>query len=691
MLFDAKWTPVGHQQSTYDSMNILSTSTVTGAWCIARGNQDLLGVAVTLIGTVAVLFLTVSLVPFQAFAASYSLSLLKYIRNDFRLIFGFLVCFVLVLLGMAGYFFPPSNLILTASIVGVAVSLIVVAWLWRWCTTLLNPSEFIVPTIRKTASKQIDNAFNRLAKHKMTNEEKIEDLNEMMRQVMNTSEKTDPKAIEQFDVPSNYFGKVRDEISVLKGLLVSFIRANQKEIFESTWKVHLQIILHYLVRRQGYISHKDNFLIDFADDARDLILAARSANDVQYLRIIWRGLEGICTGAIRQKVIGSDNGYHYLASPVEGLLNESIGQDIVSQRVDSAFEAMKSYGAIGTRMAERGLCQSAFQILDNLSQYVVLCSKLLRSELVYVAKINMAGIAYEMLNHRKLGVNYHYPFEKFIESYDRVLAIKGQMTPVGIENPIEMWDADLTRDRSISSLVKVALFPAVDQDNVIRYNLDVVSDLVELMMKWFRTEPIRYMLFTHHLYQSGLWLLSFIDNEIALEMLIYRKVITIPTDENKKKASEILFKMLVGLIELIEKDYIDPDSKMATRRDTLSEVVSTLYLLIHLNEKHKLNLSGQINSVIKQAGDWARENLRAIRLQDDEWATLRVFFGYLEKKDPYRSLGRRLRRLLKPAGRRHIGTFHHAIVDFVRRPIGTMDTVFWGKIDEEIFGKKEDN
>lgn len=669
-------------------MTIFSSSTAVSAWCLAQGNQELLGVAVTLIGTVAVLFLTVSLVPFQAFAASYSLSLLKYIRNDVRLIAGFLLFFVLVLLGMAAYFFPPSNLILAFSIAAVGLSLVVVAWLWRWCTTLLNPSEFIVPAIKKTSYSQIDSAFKRLAKRTMTNDEKIEDLNEMMRQVMNTSEKTDPKPIEQFDVPSHYFGKVRSEISVLKGLLVSFIKANQKEIFETTWKAYLQIILKYLIRRQSYISHKDNFLIDFADDARDLILAARASNDVQFLRMIWRGLEGVCTGAIRQKVIGSDNGYHELASPVVSLLNESIGQDIVSQRVDSAFEAMKSYGAIGVRMAELGLSQSSFQILDNLSQYVVLCSKLLRSELVYIAKINIAHIAYEMLNHRRLFVNYDYPFEKFIESYDRVLGIKGQMTPVGIEDPIEMWDADLTRDRSISSLVKVALFPAADQDNVIRYNLDVVSDLVELMMKWFKSEPIRYMLFTHQLYQSALWLLAFIDKEITLEMLIYKKVVTIPNDENKKKASEIFFRMLRELLGLIEQDFVDPDFKMATRAETLSEVVSCLYLLILFSEKHKLNLESDIRLVLKEGIDWSRENVEKIRLRDDEWITLRIFSAYLKKKLPYRILGRRLETLLKSAGRRRIGTFHHAIVDHVKRPIGTLDSSFWGMIDKEIFGEQ---
>ena len=83
-------------------------------------------------------------------------------------------------------------------------------------------------------------------------------------------------------------------------------------------------------------------------------------------------------------------------------------------------------------------------------------------------------------------------------------------TALSVGDPLFSYEADLFKDRGLSSLVMVGLFASAD-DDVVYYNLTVVKDIVDFMIKHHDKDHVKGTMFTSMLYQSGLWLFAFID------------------------------------------------------------------------------------------------------------------------------------------------------------------------------------
>ena len=646
-------------------------------------DKEPLYVAITLVGTVAILFLTITLIPFQQYANQYP-SLFKYIRNDRRLLGGFGVFLLLIIFELWLIFLKSTYLTILSAFSGTILSFLVAGYLWRWCIKLLNPKEHIIPKIQRQGIIAVDQLFTDLRKRKKSNEEKIAELGEMMRQTLTTTEKVDGKN-ERFEIPRTYLKRVTEETRILKELCGGFINMNQAEMFQASWHAIVEITKNYLKRRQKYISNLDYHLLDLSDDVRDIISVAGKTANIHIYRSIWQGIEEIVLVSIDAEIIGSKEGFHGLSAPLINVLKENISKDILSHKVDSAYEATRSIGNIGVQMAVRGHIQSAAYLCNDLTKYVFLSNQVGQIPVQYLSKQYISEIFFQSLNNRVLFANYDYPFRQFIENYDKVLSLQSPQVTIGLTDSISWWDADILKDKSISSLIKVALFPEKDNDDVIFHNLDVVRKLITLMQKHYLKDYTIQTSFTSQLYQIALWLIAFIDKDISLELLVYRETIRIPSEENREKAVKILFDLLDWFFETFLLSYKDKQNRIFERSELLNNLLDLYYILIHLDSVHNLELSLDLNNYINKQLGLTKANLSNIRLSDSEWGSLMLFSEYLAKQELYSKIQKTMSALLRVAGYRYVGEHDLHLLNHIKRPIVTFREDVFTNLDKQRF------
>jgi len=333
----------------------------------------------------------------------------------------------------------------------------------------------------------------------------------------------------------------------------------------------------------------------------------------------------------------------------------------------------------------KGYIQSAAYLCGDLARYVEISSKIGQTPVNYLAKQYMAEIFFQALDHRVLFVNYYYPYRQMIESYDKVLSLKNQQATVGLTDPISWWDADVLKDRSISSLVRVALFPVNDDDNAIYYNLDVVEQLIKLMKKYYLGDFILQTSFTSQMYQIALWLIAFINKDIALEFLVYRNTVKIPTLNNIEKAVRVLFDLLDWFFDMFSRAFNDTQNRILERSELLNNLLSVYYMLIHFNKVHNLGLSTKLDKCMSKHLAFTKNKLSTMRLFDEEWGSLTFFSDYLRKQGSYPKHQRRLAAYLKLAGYRYVREHDLHLLDHIKRPIVTFRQGVFTDLDKQIF------
>ena len=105
-------------------------------------------------------------------------------------------------------------------------------------------------------------------------------------------------------------------------------------------------------------------------------------------------------------------------------------------------------------------------------------------------------------------------------------------------------------------------------------------------MQYHNKDHINGKMFTSLLYQSGLWLLAFIDKDIVIEMT-FSKQITLPLTKNLNKAKKILINLAQYMINTYF-DSVERKKKHFFSHDVQSPALSLIYLLIHLNKNISL-------------------------------------------------------------------------------------------------------
>lgn len=640
----------------------------------------------TVIVTSLIFFFSILLIPFQQYASQYTPSLFKYIRKNKKLISGFLILICIILSQV--YFLYTLNIkkyVLVISLSEVIFSLLIIGYLILYVIKLINPNEFLLEQIYKCSVKELKKTFKKLRKRKKTNKEKIKEIKEMMRQAVITTEKVDEK-YELFDIPIEFLSSVKKEISSLKEIIIKFIKTEQYELFKNSIDTFCNIINHYFILRKEYISNFDNFIIEISNDIEDLIKVCNKCSNNYFLKFLYEKIALISINSTQIKAIGVKNGYHYISYPFLEQLYKSIIKHILLNETENSYQAANYLGQIGIYMAKHEYTQAASKICEYLSNATIYAFKIKDYSTEYITKQHLASIFLHSLNNRKLFVNYDYPYNKTIECYEKIISSTSSNVIIGLSDPIFSWEADMIQDRSISSLIRVALFPLNYNDKIISENLNVVDNLLHLMKKYLLKDYTTQSSFLNQLYQSILWLIGFIDEEIAIKFLIYYKSVVIPNPENIKKAKLILFNTLDFIFNKYYESITNKNYQINSE-DILEVLLSSYYLLIYFNLKHTLELTKQIEESLLKNIEKILDNFDRLKIGSEDLDRIILFYNYLKQISFNKKIENKLSRLIKKQ-RLSISSQRINLLLHIKRPIVTFDSNFFSQIDKEIFTNK---
>ncbi len=644
----------------------------------------------TIVGTAASLFFTITLIPFQQLGAQFSSSTLKYIRRDPSFIFSFFI-FLLLMLGEAALLLiSPVFWTITLSVSGVIFSILILGWLWNKCMTMLNPKEFIIPKICEAGCKAVSRLQKKLSKWEKTPGERVAELELLMQEVLGTTQQIDPKE-ELIEIPRKLLGEIHDELLRLKELAIQFIKTSQVEMFSACLAAVETIIEKYWTIRKRYISKIDYLLLDLADDLIDIVAISNTSSNLQFSRAMWKSIKRMAIRCLDSDCIGSKDGWHFISAPLTDIMTKTIPKDILTGKLDSAYEGCRILGEIGVAMGRCSYDKSAAEIVKLLTNFSMLGHKSNQIAISQITRQQIAEIFYFSLAFRKLSSHSNYPYDNIIKNYEKLMSLDESSLLFSVSSdPIAWWETDLLKDRSLSNIVCVALFPDIENHLIVQENLKIVSNILKLLFAFYHKTSTLQSSFNSQLYQIALWLLAFMNPQTALEFLVYRQSVCLPNDKNKNQATEILFDLLEWFFQVYFNATTDKSSRVFGKSEILNNLLSTYYLLLHFQNKGEMNILEPLKdlmlSQIQQVKEKAQKG--AINISDIEWVNLSFFSGYIKQISGFKRIHRLLAKMLNFAGLRYINNYEMDLLDHIKRPIGTFRADVFEKFDEEIFSKE---
>jgi hypothetical protein len=634
--------------------------------------------AASILATAIVLFFTLVLIPIQQFVNRYSPSLLSYFKRD-RLT----ILLMVVLLSSFFYhivllFTSPIYLHAYISAFLLAFSfLLITAMIFR-VIKMMNPSEYLFPKIQEDCN----NILKEVKPEELQNPiDKLSQLKDQMNQELIAGEGVDPNE-KKWAVSDAVVRQLIEKMLPLKSIIMNLITTADYELFAKAIQTFKEISISYFVARKEFKTSQDTFLIYLTETLNDLVKAAEGSSNVYYTRSIFSAIKEIALSTLSVVVIGSQNGYNCLATSLVGILKERAMIGVIKRDMDRAFDSTFNYGDVGCAQASEGFGHSAAEIAEGLKEIALYCHVAKDNVTLVPIRKALATIFYNLLCYRKLYGNYDSPYRKMIEIYEAMSNIPADAgTALSIGDPLFAYEADLLRDRGLSSLAMAGLF-APANDDIVYYNLDVVKDVVDFMIKHHDKDHVKGTMFTNMLYQSSLWLLAFIDQEITLEM-IFSKEIILPSDKNLSKAKKIL----IDLAQYMVNAYFDASEKKKKHvfsHDLQSPALSLVYLLIHLNKKHNLGLNSDIDNLLFEMITRITSSKESI--DETEYESFLLLSSFLELSG-YDSIAEQIRcqadRLKEDRGR-SIDRLY--FVNHIKRPIVTFDSNLFSQFDKETFG-----
>jgi len=657
---------------------------INWAYFVQPFENSFIKTAASILATAMVLFFTLVLIPIQQFVNRYSPSLLSYFKRDRLTILLMVVLFFSFFSQVIMLFYPSLYLTAYISAFLLVVSFTLIALMIFHVIKMMNPSEYLFPRIKKDCSKLLKEV--KLVKLQ-ADIDKLSQIQDQMRQVMLTGEKVDPNE-NKWAVADTVVNQLIEKMLPLKGIMMNLITTADYELFTKAIQTFKEISISYFTARKNFKSSQDSFLIYLIETFNDLVKIAEGSGNIYYTRSLFMAIKEIALSTLLVDVIGSQGGYNYLVSPLARILKERALVGVIRRDVDRAYDATLNYGHIGCALAYRGFGHSAVEIADGLAEIALYCYTFKDTVTLVPIRESIATTFYNLLCYRKLYTNYAHPYRKMIKIYEAMANIPtGTGTAMDVGDPLFAWEADLSKDRGLSTLVMIGLFASTDE-NIVYYNLDVVKDIIDFMIKYHNKDHVKGSMFTEMLYQSGLWLIAFIDKEIILEMTL-SKQITFPSEKNCGKAKKIL----INLAQYMITAYFDASEgkkEYVSSHDLHPPALSLLYIIIYLNKKHALGLTDNIDKLL--SGMINRMMCCKEPIDETEYASFLLYSSFL-KREGYSSIANRIRAQVEKLKERsrygNINSLYY--VNHIKRPITTFDANLFKQFDKEIFGNLEEN
>lgn len=635
-----------------------------------------------------VVFFSISLVPFQHYAASYTPVFFQYLRKHRGFVAGYGISLVIVL-GMV--LLPFASATLLREIMGAAgliLTLVIIAILWRITIALLDPFEFLLPTLEKEITESLDRAIDALDAKQQTDLEKLQDLDDMMQEAMASAEQLDPKT-SKYRIRRNDIADAFSHVVTLKEFAARSLSEGQSRVFLACLDTLARCISAYWERRKDYSSLFDDLAMDLADELRDVIAVADSASNIHGHRAIWAFVRSTSIDALRITAVGNDSADHSVARPLQSIVETHTLEDLGAKRIDSAYESIRALGLIGCAHAQHRYAASAAQIAKGIAERALYADALGIPVVSNIGRVYLAEIFYNMVLYRRLFINYDHPYQELIEAYNTTIE-KGNL-PVGFgsNDPIFWWDADLFKDRSIASIIRACLWPVgsgdeKEYDDVVSENLTVAGELLALMQKHYDKNHTTESSYSEQQYQTGLWLLGFLHHEIALDLLLTVQSAQVPNERNIDRAQELLDELMEWMAQRIARAWTNRADRTLKRGDLLHGLLSLAYLRVHFSKKFGLD-DANSHRCIDRIISGLVASRATINASSAELHAMWRFGQFLSGVHPYQKLGRRVAYL----SRRAIIVGHHQPprrmrnMSFIKRPILTFDARHFDAWDTE--------
>ncbi|MGH7485011.1 MAG: hypothetical protein ACREMY_05300, partial [bacterium] len=475
------------------------------------------------------------------------------------------------------------------------------------------------------------------------------------------------------------------ELRVLLELSANLSRAGHTEVFIASLETAMACASEYLEQRSAFLSCEDDFLNDLTVRISDLASVVRGIGHETMLTYVWRLERAVAVAASRLPTLGTRQGYCLLPTVLLTELRESVRREIMAQRFESAFQGIRAVGDVGRVLAAQGHCHASARVAEYMAQTVALAAKLGRDEIVLIAKIQLADVAFISINTRHPVVNGDLAFESIVEAYENVLTLAGGGTFQSGDDPITGWSVDILTDRSISSLVRVALFPLDDSDDVATENLELSRRLIELMTTVFVENRYLQSSFASQLYQAALWLVALTDRDLTLELVLGRQEVTLPNERNLAAARDQLLDLIRWHVRTYLRALRREGQEIGHQGELLLSVLSLLALVIQSKRWAEAEGQRKIEDImLQEIGDLGK-TLDQYTFQPD-WSSLARFASFLSRERACPRVRRRIVALLRKA-RRGVIASGLSLYEFdrLRRPIVSFNSTLFATLDRRIF------
>ncbi len=441
----------------------------------------------------------------------------------------------------------------------------------------------------------------------------------------------------------------------------------------------------YLSARRRFTSHEDAFLNDVVSNISDLTSIARATQQEALLVMIWRLERDIAIEAAKLETIGVSQGYCYLPSVIKSELLTAMDVEMLSGRYESTFQGIRALGGYGRIIAGLGCFESAVTLIGDLFQLASRASLLKRHELVLIAKREMAEVAFFAVAASRPNVSFDLVGSALVESYGKAFDLTRADPFINSDDPFATWSPDLTKDRSPSALVRVALFPLAPTDPSISENLEFVKSLIELMkLNFVQQRGVASL--DHQLYQSALWLIAFTDTGLTLDLLVIYPEATIPSARNLRSGEAILLDLIRWHIRTYVASCKKDDRTVGHGRDLQTTLLSLLAMILTSEDWRGRNGEARVESLVLSETDEIRGMLDLYSLDGTGYRNLERFASFLARERLCPKARRRIMALLRKAGHPGQG-YSPGLFEFVyiKRPIITFNPSVFERLDARVF------
>jgi len=643
-------------------------------------NSPIFEISTTILATAIVIFFTLILIPIQQCANNYSPSLLKYFRRDHETISCFLLFSVSMLFNICMLFIHTLKIDAIFSSILLILSFLSIFLMFFKLTKIMSPVYYLLPEIKKDCISTIRYGLKK--KNVITLQQKRNQINEQIKQVSLVHEKIDPKT-DKWKIPDNISEKVHEKMAPLKSMAIKLMKTSDYEIFNSTIYTIRDISISYLQIRQDYKTFYDHYLFLLAETFKDLIKNAERYNDINFNRNIFKAIRDIALCTLSVQVLGSKSGYNYLVTTLSSIFHEIIREAVIKIDLNRSYDAAKYFGEIGEELAIVGAGHSASDIANQLSEIAKLCIKLYDITTLVPIRKSLAEIYYNLLRYRKIYPNYDFPYKKILEVYNAMLDIPlDSGTALSIGDPMFGWNPDLSKDRSLSSLIYIALYsPNIDK-KILKYNIEEVNRIVNFILDNEEKDNTNTNNFQLYLYQIGLWLLAFIDKKITSRMILF-EFKKIPKEEYKETIKVILS----NIIKFIQNRYFNPlngSKKIFDKEELLHSLLSIMSLALYLESKHNINFNDHILPILNDFNEQLKSDECVLSFTAHN--NIKIFCIFL-KKINLTEISEQLNKICdeKEMDIGWIDPLNN--FDIIKRPIITFENRLFEEFDKNILGR----